>query len=314
MRRGERGKLGAVTESLSCPIVATVAPYQRAGHLDLSASSDYLDLIGAAGVETVLVNGTTGEFASLTVRERIQVAEHCRNRWSGVLIVHVGACAVGDAVELARHASGFADALAVMNPFFFAETAETGIGAYFRAVLPHCLRPTLLYNFPRHTQASIPPRLAAQVAGEFPQLTGIKDSGKDRALTHEYQQIGPEFRVYLGDDRIGARVAEIGAAGVVTGAGGPVAELPVAVAAAVTVGDIERAQARQHEFDRYTDARKRLPISDIAFAKAAVSTRLPGFPTLVRPPLTAASPEQAREIHTVMRSILPLLHRGNPGC
>ncbi|MBF6216071.1 dihydrodipicolinate synthase family protein [Nocardia puris] len=298
-----------MTECFSCPIVATVAPYQRAGHLDLPAVSDYLDLIGAAGVETVLVNGTTGEFASLTVRERIQVAEHCRSRWGGVLIVHVGACAVGDAVELARHASGFADALAVMNPFFFAETAEAGIGAYFRAVLPHCKRPTLLYNFPRHTQAPIPPRLAAQLAREFPQLTGIKDSGKDRALTYEYQQIGADFRVYLGDDRIGARVAEIGAAGVVTGAGGPVVELPVAVATAVAAGDTGRAEARQHEFDRYTDARKRLPISDIAFAKAAVSARLPGFPSHVRSPLTGASHEQIREVHTLMGSLLPLLRR-----
>jgi 4-hydroxy-tetrahydrodipicolinate synthase len=80
----------------------------------------------------------------------------------------------------------------------------------------------------------------------------------------------------------------------------------VAVAAAVITGAVERARTRQREFDRYTDARKRLPISDIAFAEAARSTRLSGFPTRVRPPLTAASPEQTREIHAVMSS-LPLL-------
>ncbi|WP_327116937.1 hypothetical protein OHB12_06115 [Nocardia sp. NBC_01730] len=37
----------------------------------------------------------------------------------------------------------------------------------------------------------------------------------------------------------------------------PVIELPVAVAAAVAAGDVERSRTRQHEFDRYTDVRKR---------------------------------------------------------
>ncbi|WP_157170441.1 dihydrodipicolinate synthase family protein [Nocardia carnea] len=296
-----------------CPIVATVTPFQRSGHIDVAALGDYLGLLKAAGVDTVLVNGTTGEFASLTVHERIRVAEYCRSKWRGVLVAHVGACAIGDAVELARHASGVADLLAVMNPFFFAQAPEAGIGEYFRAVLPHCDRPTLLYNFPRHTQAPIPARLAAQLLAEFPQIAGIKDSGKDRGLTRAYQALGPGFRVYLGDDRAGARIGEIGAAGVVTGAGGPVAELPVAIAAATAAGEVERAHTTQGEFDFYTDARKRLPISDIAFAKAAVSARLPGFPTQVRPPLSAASPDQAKEIHEVMAALLPRL-RASGSC
>ncbi|MEU4344988.1 hypothetical protein AB0H00_27645 [Nocardia sp. NPDC023852] len=42
-----------------------------------------------------------------------------------------------------------------------------------------------------------------------------------------------------------------------------------------------------------------------------MSARLLGFPTRVRPPLTAASSEQIREIHTVVGSLLPQL-AGDP--
>ncbi|WP_139348010.1 hypothetical protein [Nocardia donostiensis] len=59
-------------------------------------------------------------------------------------------------------------------------------------------------------------------------------------------------------------------------------------------GDADGARARQQEFDLYTDARKRLSLSDIAFAKAAAAARLPGFPTHVRPPLVVAPPVYAR--------------------
>ncbi len=295
-----------MTELLRCPIVATVTPFRRSGVVDLPALSDYLGLLKAVGVESILVNGTTGEFASLTVRERIRVAEHCRGGWSGRLVVHVGSCAVADAAELGRHASAFADGVAVMNPYFYAHACKAGMASYFAAVLPSCTRPTLLYNFPRHTQAPIPPYLVAQLVRQFPQVIGVKDSGKDRAVTREYRTVGTGFGVYVGDDRVGARIGELGAAGVVTGAGGPIAEIPVAIAAAVATGDIGRAQDQdlQDAFDYYTDARKRSSISDIAFAKAATAARLPGFPTQVRPPLVAASTGQMREIHAVVRSTL----------
>jgi 4-hydroxy-tetrahydrodipicolinate synthase len=81
----------------------------------------------------------------------------------------------------------------------------------------------------------------------------------------------------------------------------------VGIAAAVAAQEIERAQTLQHEFDRYTDTRKRLPLSDIAFAKAAVAARLPGFPAQVRPPLIDATPQETDEIHSVMVSMMPLL-------
>ncbi|MFI9507925.1 dihydrodipicolinate synthase family protein [Nocardia sp. NPDC052566] len=286
---------------ISSPIVAVVTPFDAAGGLDFVALGDYLDLLGAAGVQTILVNGTTGEFANMTAHERRVVLEYCRANWSRQIVAHVGGTAIGEVVELARHAQEYANVVAVLAPYYFAEPSEAGVGEFFRQVLRASQVPVMLYNFPRHTQTVIDPRLVARLAGEFPVLHGLKDSGGDLAVTRAYKTLRPELRIFVGDDRVGARLAELGIDGVVTGAGGPVAELAVGIATAVRRGDRDRAEDLQRHFDRYTDARKAMPLADIAYAKAALGARLPGFPPFVRPPLVTSTPEQRARIGEFMR-------------
>ncbi|WP_280383864.1 dihydrodipicolinate synthase family protein [Nocardia wallacei] len=75
------------------PIVALATPFRSDGSIDYAPLGEYLALLDHAGVTSVLVNGTTGEFASLTIQERRQITEFCRSAWPHRLIVHVGATA-----------------------------------------------------------------------------------------------------------------------------------------------------------------------------------------------------------------------------
>ncbi|MBF6340862.1 dihydrodipicolinate synthase family protein [Nocardia abscessus] len=91
-------------------VVAVLAPFQRSGRIDFAALTDYLELLASAGVGTILVNGTSGEFAGLTAGERRSVVEHCRGEWAGTVIAHAGAAVVEDVRAAARHAQEHADA------------------------------------------------------------------------------------------------------------------------------------------------------------------------------------------------------------
>ncbi|MFB8005197.1 dihydrodipicolinate synthase family protein [Nocardia sp. NPDC056000] len=286
---------------ISSPIVAAVTPFDERGVVDYVALGDYLDLLIEAGVQSLLVNGTTGEFPSMSLVERREVVDFCRQRWPRRLIAHVGASAVGDTETLIQAANDCADALAVITPYFFADAPEAGIEEFFECALSSARKPVLLYNFPRHTQNSLAPALVTRLSAKLPLLWGVKDSGKDLSITQEFKARCPRLRVFVGDDRIGIRVAELGIDGVVTGAGGPVPELPLGIAAAVGRGDVVAARHLQATFDCYSDARKAMPLTDIAFVKAALAARLPGFPPHVRPPLVTASAEQCQSIRTFMR-------------
>ncbi|MGH3695492.1 MAG: dihydrodipicolinate synthase family protein [Pseudonocardiaceae bacterium] len=294
---------------ISSPIVAIVTPFDAQGAVDKGALQDYLALLSAAGVKTILVNGTTGEFFNMTAHERRAVLALCREHWPGQVIAHVGSAAIGDAIDLLDHARSHTDYLAAITPYFFAAPPQDGVCAYFRQLLVRSDLPLLLYNFPRHAQADITPSVVSQLAAEFPLLRGVKDAGKDRSITRQFKAARPDMQVFVGDDRAGAHLSDIGADGIVTGGGGPVVELPLRIADAVQRDDLEQAHRLQADFDRWSDARHASPLTEIAVTKAALATRLPGFPPYVRPPLVSATDSQCEGIRSFLRrKMMPLIN------
>ncbi|MGH3772687.1 MAG: dihydrodipicolinate synthase family protein [Pseudonocardiaceae bacterium] len=294
---------------ITSPIVAVVTPFDAKGAVDKDALRGYLALLSAAGVTTILVNGTTGEFFSMTSRERGAVLEFCREHWSGQIIAHIGAAAVGDTIDLLDHARPHTDYLATIAPYFYACPPEEGVCAYFRQLLARSDLPLFLYNFPRHTQTDITPSIVSRLAAEFPLLRGVKDSGTDRDITRQFKAARPDMQVFVGDDRAGTHLADIGADGLVTGNGGPVVELPLRIAKAIQGEDLQRAHRLQAHFDQWSDARRASSLTEIAFTKAALAARLPGFPPYVRPPLVSATDSQCQEIRNFLRqTMLPLLN------
>ena len=87
-------------------IPACHTPFNRAGHLDLSAVPRQADLFRESGIKSVFVAGTTGEWSSLTRDERMALCD----RWTEVagdelkVAVHVGHNCQAEAVALASHA------------------------------------------------------------------------------------------------------------------------------------------------------------------------------------------------------------------
>ncbi|WP_431969457.1 dihydrodipicolinate synthase family protein [Nocardia sp. bgisy134] len=293
------------------PIVATVTPFTRDHAVDTGALGDYLGFLHRAGVPAILVNGTTGEFANLTIAERKKVLEQARAQWPGQLVAHIGATAYGDAMDLLDHARQHADAVAAIAPYFFADPPEIGVRDFFGRLLARTELPMLLYNFPRHTQTPISPELLGALAAEYPMLVGIKDSSGRLDVTRAYTATG--LAVFAGNDGAAARIGELGVHGIVSGGGNPVPEIPVRIAAALRAGDREAAARWQAVFDECRALRHESGLSDITFVKAALAERIPGFPAAVRSPLRTPDDTVIADIRAHLRhKILPRVHEGTP--
>lgn len=294
---------------ITSPIVAVVTPFDADGEVNKHALQGYLELLSTVGVETILVNGTTGEFFSMTMHERQAVLRFCREHWPGRVIAHIGSAAIGDALALMAHAHSHADYVAAITPYFFAFPPEEGVRAYFRQLLARSDLPVLLYNFPRHAQVDIAPSIFSQLAVEFPRLYGLKDSGKDRSITRQFKSARSDLQVFIGDDRAVASCSDIGVDGIVTGAGGPVVEFPLRIVEAVQCNDHLRARRLQVEFDLWSDLRHASSVTEIAFVKAALGARIPDFPPFVRPPLVTATEAQCDAIRGFLRrEMIPALN------
>jgi N-acetylneuraminate lyase len=96
-----------VTIRLHGLVAATHTPFHADGRLNLDAVEQQAAHLQRNGVDTVFIGGSTGESHSLSVAERLALAE----RWSGVvrgsalrLVVHVGSNCLADARALAAQA------------------------------------------------------------------------------------------------------------------------------------------------------------------------------------------------------------------
>ncbi|HEV2094207.1 MAG TPA: dihydrodipicolinate synthase family protein, partial [Rubrobacter sp.] len=122
--------------------------------------------------------GSTGEFSHLTGEERKRFAEEVTRIVAGrvPVVIGVGATGTREAVELARHAEeAGADGVLVVSPFYWT-VGEEALFGHFAAVARAVGIPVLIYNLPLLTGIDLSPSLVARVAGECPNVVGLKDT------------------------------------------------------------------------------------------------------------------------------------------
>ena len=129
-------------------------------------------------MDGVFVNGTTGETASLTMSERLQMSQAWveAGKESGLeIMVHVGDNALGNARELASQAAARgADALGVMAPYFFKPSDVGSLVGWVETIAqqaPQC--PMYYYHIPGMTGVDVSMESFLEVALPIPNLRGV---------------------------------------------------------------------------------------------------------------------------------------------
>lgn len=201
---------------------AMLTPLKRDGEIDRRGMVRLARWLLENGCHGVLLFGTTGEFPSFSVEERMAALDDLIE--SGVpaerLLVGTGACAVPDTVALSRHATrcGCAGVL-VIPPYYFKDVFEDGLFTAFAKVVEGVgedLR-LYLYHFPAMSAVPITLRLLDRLQRAFPrQIVGVKDSSGDLSNTRAMIEGFPKLAVFTGDDDLLLPVLRLGGAGSIT--------------------------------------------------------------------------------------------------
>src|SRR5690606_16242256 len=102
-------------------LAATYAPMKEDYSLNPDLINTYGDFLKHNSIKGAFINGSTGDFVSLSTRERMQIMD----AWSGQrtedfkVINHVGHTSLIEAVKLAKHSAILADGVAVLAPYYF---------------------------------------------------------------------------------------------------------------------------------------------------------------------------------------------------
>lgn len=159
-------------------IAATYAPMHKDTSLNLDVVPQYAEFLKGNGVKGAFINGSTGDFASLSVSERKQITNAwAKNKTADLFVIdQVGHTSIREAKELARHAADKMDGIAALAPYYFRLSDIHKLVEYCKeiaACAPNI--PFYYYHIPVLTGANFNMVDFLELATpEIPNLAGIK--------------------------------------------------------------------------------------------------------------------------------------------
>jgi 4-hydroxy-tetrahydrodipicolinate synthase len=197
---GTRGAHGSIRIRGSIPAIVT--PMHEDGSLDLPAFRKLIDWHIEEGTSGLVVVGTSGESATLSVEEHILMVKTAVEHAAGRIPVIAGAGgnSTSEAIELSAQAKAVgADATLQVVPYYNKPTQE-GIYRHFAKIAETVALPVILYNVPGRTVADMSNETILRLA-QVPGIVGVKEAtGNIDRAAHLIKAAPAHFAIYSGDD------------------------------------------------------------------------------------------------------------------
>lgn len=251
-----------------------------------------------AGIEAVVVCGTTGESATLSDTEKLEIVRRAKKYVgsSCKILAGTGSNCTEHAVALSRAAEELgADGLLVVSPYYNKATAD-GLVAHYSAVAGAVHIPVVAYNVPSRTGVDMP-AVVYKCLSMIPNMAGVKEASPDISKIARIRAACPDFPVWSGNDDQAVAVMALGGSGVVSVLSNVAPVETQAMALAALDGD----------FDTAADLQVRLlPLIELLFCEVnpipvKAAMRLIGFDCgECRLPLTPIQQENLKKLKKVL--------------
>jgi dihydrodipicolinate synthase/N-acetylneuraminate lyase len=234
-----------------CP---SVTPFNDMGGIDFSALERHILRLTDAGINVILLMGSIGEFASLSLDERKQLIRKARAMSPLPMVVNVSSTCVDDMLQLAELAyeCGY-DAVMVLPHYYFSQTPHQ-LFSYYQALNDRLAGKWFAYNFPARTGCDLDAPLVAKMVAAMPNFAGIKDTvdclSHNRAIIQATAAIRNDFAVLSGYDEYLVPNLLAGGAGVISGLNNIVPELFAQAIHAWETGELPELIRIQREIGR----------------------------------------------------------------
>ncbi len=197
---------------------ALCTPFEQNGALDLDSFRKLLHFQLDAGIDALLVCGTTGEAPTLSddesttlLREAAKAAQK-----SVPVIMGVGSNCTAHAALKARSAEkNGADALLAVTPYYN-KCTPSGLVRHYREIASATSLPIIVYTVPSRTGMTVPPSVWSELFA-IPNIIGIKDATGDIAYGAQFlSYLGSESCLWSGNDNATLPLLSLGSDGVIS--------------------------------------------------------------------------------------------------
>lgn len=226
-------------------LTAMVTPFDERGALDIAGAVTLAKWLVEHGNEGLVIAGTTGEAATLSHDEQIDLIAAVVEAVDVPVVAGAGSNNTIAAMELTERATAAgASGILQVTPYYN-RPSQQGIVDHFRATAQATDLPVILYDIPVRTGRKVETELLLELAHTVDNIVGLKDAAGDPAETASLLTRAPDgFEVYSGDDGLTLPLLAVGAVGVIGVATHWTGPEHRAMFDAWDAGDIKTAQAK----------------------------------------------------------------------
>ncbi|MCL1936406.1 MAG: 4-hydroxy-tetrahydrodipicolinate synthase [Defluviitaleaceae bacterium] len=198
--------------------VAITTPFNEDGDIDFASLKNHIEYLIENKVDSIISCGTTGESATLTTDEKIEITKFIIKQVNKRVPVIAGSGGNNTKVviELSKELEKIGvNALMVVTPFYNKAT-QKGLVNHYTEIANSVEIPILLYNVPSRTGLNISPSTVYELS-KIKNIIGIKEASSNISQIAEiFSLCGKDFYVYAGNDDQVVPMLAFGAVGVIS--------------------------------------------------------------------------------------------------
>ena len=183
--------------------VAIITPFHTDGSIDYDKFGEVIEQQIANQTDAIIVCGTTGESATMTHEEHLDVIRYCVEKVAHRIpvVAGTGSNCTETAVYLSQEAEKIgADGLLVVTPYYNKAT-QNGLYQHFKMVADSVKLPILLYNVPSRTGTTLQPETIVRLCRDVENIVGVKDATGNISQTAHLMSIADGcVDLYSGED------------------------------------------------------------------------------------------------------------------
>ena len=237
-------------------LVALATPFGSDNRVDYRSLKGLIDFHVSEGSDGLVIAGTTGEAATLTKSEHVELIARAVELVDGRMpvIAGTGSNSTQQTIDLSLEVGGCGiDAYLVVVPYYNKPVQE-GMVRHFTALADAVHKPVMMYNVPGRTVADMQAETVGRLASH-PNIFGIKEAtGNIDRLRQIKALVDDEFMLYSGDDFSALEFLRNGGHGIVTVSGNVVPAAIAKLCELAAAGDYQQAQRLDDTLQALNDA------------------------------------------------------------
>jgi len=282
--------------------VPHVTPFTRNGELDAEALRTCVRFWVEGGVSGLMPCGSNGEAPYLSREERKKVIETVVDEVNGKVpvVAGTGSMSTKETILFTEDAKDLGvDAALVVTPFYF-KLSNKEIYEHYSAVLEAVDLPVVLYSVPKFTGTSLEPAVVSQLASEYENVVGVKDSGGSiGSITEITRLVGDKISVLAGTADVALAALMLGGRGAVIAVANVFPKMCSSLYEAFRRSNFEEASKLQRQISYLNEVLVKR-YNQLSAIKEALRLRgLPsGFP---RKPALPLESEERKDIENILK-------------